>query len=58
MAGEWEYLTGFRHVEALPAPEDTAVALALKRRELLVAEGGMRRLRAPLMRRWIVEQFG
>ena len=41
-----------------PRPEDEAVARALKRRELLVADGGFRRLRAPLMRRWIVEQFG
>ena len=58
VAVEWECLAGFRRAETLATLEDEAVARALKGRELQVADGGLRRLRAPLIGRWIVEQFG
>ncbi len=55
--GEWDYLAGFRAAEALPPPEDETVRRALRHRQLLVEEeNGRWRLRAPLMRRWLIRR--
>jgi hypothetical protein len=51
--GESDYLMGFRTREAQPMPEDESVARSLKRRLLIVQDGDLWRLRAPLFRRWL-----
>lgn len=51
--GEWEYLAAFATHETQPSSEEAEVRRALERRRLLVDAGnGERRLRVPLMRRW------
>ena len=57
LAGEWEYLEGFRAAEWQALPTDAAVLRSLlRRRELVVAEGDRWRMRVPLMRRWLVDR--
>ena len=57
LAGEWEYLEGFKSAEWQALPADAAVVRSLlRRRELVVADGDRWRLRVPLMRRWLVER--
>jgi hypothetical protein len=52
--GEWEYLTGLRTAEELPAPQDEAVRTSLLRRQIVVpGTDGTWKLRAPLMGRWL-----
>lgn len=53
---EWDYLTGFRRAEAQPPPEDDAVYRSLRRRQLIAEGGELWRLRAPLMRRWLIQR--
>ena len=53
---EWTYLKRFRNAEVLPPPNDEDVYAALRRRQLVIEENGMWRLRVPLMRRWLVEK--
>jgi hypothetical protein len=53
VAGEWEYLAGFRRVEEQDAPGDEAVRASLLHRRLVVGAGERWRLRAPLMGRWL-----
>ena len=58
LPGEWEYLSAFRKQETQPPPEDDAITRSLRRR-LLVSEegeGGLWRLRVPLMRRWLLKR--
>lgn len=50
---EWAYLSRFRSQEEQPPPDDEAVAQSLRRRWLVVEEGGLWRLRVPLMARWL-----
>lgn len=56
LPGEWEYLSAFREQETQPAPEDTAVRRSLLRREVVKEDGGVWRLRVPLMGRWLRER--
>ncbi|HEY0838376.1 MAG TPA: hypothetical protein VGE72_31000 [Azospirillum sp.] len=51
--GEWDYLHGFRDHDTRPPPADGAVARSLKRRLLVTEEGGVWRMRVPLMLRWL-----
>lgn len=51
--GEWEYLFGFADTPTLPPPESAAVRRSLHRRELVVVEDGVWRLRVPLMQLWL-----
>lgn len=53
LAGEWEYLLRFRERESQAAPEDAAVRRSLLHREVAMEEGGVWRLRVPLMGRWL-----
>jgi len=53
LAGEWEYLSGFREAEEQNAPQDEAVRRSLLRRQLIRESGGRWRLRVPLMGRWL-----
>jgi hypothetical protein len=60
LPGEAEYLMGFRDRESQPEPADPEVRRALRRRQLVVVDGGVWllrsrswRLRTPLMRRWM-----
>jgi hypothetical protein len=56
LQGEWDYLTAFRNAEDLPPPADEAVGRSLRRRRLVVEEGGRFRLRVPLISRWLRQQ--
>jgi hypothetical protein len=53
LPGEWEYLTGFRSKEEQPPPQNEAIFQSLRRRQLITEEGGIWRLRVPLMQRWL-----
>jgi hypothetical protein len=53
LAGEWDYLAGFRTRDEQPPPADESVFQSLRRREIVVEEGGLWRLRVPLMQRWL-----
>jgi hypothetical protein len=53
LAGEEDYLRGFRTRDAQPPPGDDAVARSLTRRQITVVEGDGWRLRAPLFQRWL-----
>ena len=55
-AGERAYLLGFRHREMQPPPDDVDVRARLRRRRLVLDDGGGWRLQAPLMRRWLVDR--
>jgi hypothetical protein len=54
LAGEEAYLLGFRDREVQPEPSDPLVRRGLRHRHLVVDEDGRWRLRAPLMRRWMI----
>lgn len=54
--GEWEYLSAFRRNAEQPPPQDDRVYRSLRRRELVVEENGLWRLRVPLMARWLRER--
>lgn len=56
LAGEWDWLQGFRRADALPPPPDPAILSALCRRLLVLPEGDTWRLRVPLMQRWLRER--
>jgi hypothetical protein len=53
LAGEWDYIMGFRRREIQPPPDDDRVAVSLRRRTLVEEENGHWRLRVPLMARWL-----
>jgi hypothetical protein len=53
LPGEWDYLAGFRTRDEQAPPSDEAVFQSLRRRELVVENGGVWRLRVPLMQRWL-----
>jgi hypothetical protein len=53
LAGEWEYLSGFRERQEQPAPEDAAIRRSLRHRQIVREENGLWRLRVPLMARWL-----
>ena len=53
LAGEWEYIAGFRTQKTQPPPSDEAVYTSLRRRLLVENENGAWRLRVPLMARWL-----
>jgi hypothetical protein len=56
--GERTYLLGFRDRETQPPPDDADVRAALRcRRLILDDDGGDWRLRAPLMRRWLMNRY-
>ena len=54
--GEWEYIGGFRRNDVQAPPENEALYRSLRRRLLVVDEGGLWRLRVPLMQRWLRER--
>ncbi len=54
--GEWDYLCGFRRRDSQPAPSSDGIYRSLRRRRLVSEEGGMWRLRVPLMQRWLRER--
>jgi hypothetical protein len=56
LPGEWDYLTGFRSKEEQPPPQDEAIFQSLRHRQLVTEEGGMWRLRVPLMHHWLRER--
>lgn len=56
LPGEWEYLWRFRQSDAQPPPTDEAVHRSLRRRLMVVEEGGLWRMRVPLMQRWLRER--
>lgn len=51
--GEWEFLSAFRTKEIQPEPGEEDVRRSIRRRLLVIEEGGRWRLRVPLMRRWL-----
>ena len=51
--GEWDYIAGFRHHDTQPPPTDEPVYRSLRRRLVVLDEGGLWRLRVPLMQRWL-----
>jgi len=53
LLGEWDYLLRFRRQDTQDPPADEAVHTSLRRRLLVVDEGGQWRLRVPLMQRWL-----
>ena len=53
LPGEWDYLLGFRRQDTQAPPADEALYTSLRRRLLVVDEGGQWRLRVPLMQRWL-----
>lgn len=53
LAGEWDYLSRFRHYTTQSLPNDEAIYLSLRRRVLVEEENGEFRLRVPLMARWL-----
>jgi hypothetical protein len=53
LAGEWDYLLRFRRQDTQDPPADEALYTSLRRRLLVVDEGGQWRLRVPLMERWL-----
>jgi len=57
LPGEWNYLRAFRTIEEQPVPIDEALDRSLRRRRLVVEEGGRYRLRVPLMARWLRERI-
>jgi hypothetical protein len=57
LPGEWDYLRAFRGTDEQPVPTDEALDRSLRRRRLVVEEGGRYRLRVPLMARWLRERI-
>ncbi len=53
LPGEWDYLLGFRRQDTQEPPADEALYTSLRRRLLVMDEGGQWRLRVPLMQRWL-----
>jgi hypothetical protein len=53
ISGEWDYLAGFRTRDEQAPTAEEAVFQSLRRRQLVIANGGMWRLRVPLMQRWL-----
>lgn len=53
LAGEWDYISGFRRTETQSPPDDERIAVSLRRRTLIEEENGHWRLRVPLMERWL-----
>ena len=53
LPGEWDYLAGFRTHDEQAAPADEAVFQSLRHRQLVFEDGGLWRLRVPLMQRWL-----
>ena len=53
LPNEWDYLRGFHTHNEQPPPDDEDVCHSLHRRLLVVDEGGLFRLRVPLMQRWL-----
>jgi hypothetical protein len=53
IAGEWDYICGFRGSDAQLPPGDVPVYDALRRRQIIVEDAGRWRLRVPLMQRWL-----
>jgi len=56
LAGEWEYLKGFRTHAFQEPPADEAVYQSLRLRLMVTEEDGRWRMRVPLMRRWLRER--
>ena len=56
LPGEWDYLARFRTRDEQPPPQDEAIFQSLRHRQLIAEEGGMWRLRVPLMQRWLRER--
>ena len=56
LAGEWEYLKGFRTHDLQEPPADEAVYQSLRRRLMVTEEDGRWRMRVPLMQRWLRER--
>jgi hypothetical protein len=54
LPGEWSYVSGFRHHDWQPLPDDYRVFESLRRRLLVVDESGVLRLR--VMQRWLRRQ--
>jgi len=53
LAGEWDYVAGFRRTDTQAPPQDVAIYRSLRRRLLVVEGNGLWRMRVPLMQRWL-----
>ena len=53
LPGEWDYLLGFKRNDSQPPPADEKVAESLRRRMIVIEEGGNWQLRVPLMLSWL-----
>ena len=53
LPGEWDHLRGFLRRDTQPPPSDESPSRSLRRRLLVIDEGGAWRLRVPLMPRWL-----
>jgi hypothetical protein len=56
LPGEWDWLRGFRSRDTQPPPADEALHRSLRRRLMVVDEGGLWRMRVPQMQRWLRER--
>ena len=50
---ERAYIAGFRSKDSQPPPEDEATLRSLRRREIIAEDGGVWRLKVPLMQQWL-----
>ncbi len=50
---ERAYIAGFRSKDSQPPPEDEAALRSLRNREIIAEEGGVWRLKVPLMQQWL-----
>jgi hypothetical protein len=56
LAGEWQYLLGFKTSKRQPLPTNMRILSSLQRRCLVDVYGGEVWLRVPLMQKWIEER--
>ena len=50
---ERAYIAGFRTKDSQPPPEDEATLRSLRNREIIAEDGGVWRLKVPLMQQWL-----
>jgi hypothetical protein len=50
---ERAYVAGFRTKDSQPPPEDEATLVSLRHREIIAEDGGVWRLKVPLMQQWL-----
>ena len=47
------YIAGFRTKDSQPPPDDEATFQSLRHREIIEEDGGVWRLKVPLMQQWL-----